>query len=538
MFLSWWNQTERKEKFIQILTFFLFFGASLDLKGVLFGTPMTLAGLYIIYDCMKRKSLEGFYLPARYWLGLAVFMGTIVLASLVLGDGPNILAAFQNLYRCLPFIVIIYLGKQADIKYAALLGSMASVLVSSANMLYLTQYLGIKGRVGAFGNYPNYYASLLAGILPVLFTAFQDVRIRALKKMYFLQGIVALLGLWSLWKTGSRGAMLGLFGGGILMYGVICFYRKRFKQFLTGFTICFALASFVLLAGIPGGEIRYYGDAARLRMLRSCYAMWQDHKLAGVGLANWQKEYATTYLLKEEIEAEALQRYQEWKKAAEQRAAAARKAAAEKKAAEQKKAAVQKAAAAKKAAEQKKTTPQKAPDTKATAPKPKPQLTQAQKAAAARKAAAAKKAAAQKAEAAKKAAAEREAKQIAAWKQGAIKVEAAYVMPHNVPAWFFSATGSIGGAGYVFFVCWYIWMFCNEMKRSDVAWVDVVGFWVFLTITIHGMVDAGIIYKAFARLLYLVMGLSISYYYRAGIQRIPEEGSCSDSKCSQHVGRG
>ena len=473
---NWWNQTGKKEKFIQILVFFLILGASLDLKGWLFGTPMTLAFLFMIYDCVKRKSLAVFYLPVRYWLGFAVFMGTVVLASVLLGDRPSIHMALQNVYWCLPFIVATCLGKQADIKYAARLGAMASVLVSSADQLYLTQYLGIKGRVGAFGKISNYYALLLLGVLPVVFAAFQDGRIRALKKFYILRGIVALLGLWSLWRTGSRGAMIGFLAGGILTYGVICFYQKRFKQFLTGLTVCFALAAFVLLVGIPEGEIRI--DSARLRLLRSSYAMWQDHKLAGIGLANWQKEYTTNYLLKEETEAEGLQRYRRWKKAAEQRAAA------------------------KKAAEQKKSASQKATGTKTTAPKPKPQPSAVQKAAAAQKAAA------QKAEAAK------ETKRVAAWKQAAIKYEMTMVvMPHNVVAWFFSTTGSIGGFGYMVFVCCYIWLFCKEMKRSDVAWIDSVGFWAFLAITIHGMVDAGIIYKQIARLLYLVMGLSISYYF-------------------------
>lgn len=498
MFLSWWNHTDRKEKFIQILSFFLIFGASLDMNGSLFGAPMGLAGCFILYDCIKRKSLAGFYLPIRYWLGLAVFIGTVVLASLILGDGPSIRIAFQNVYWCLPFIVATYLGKQADIKYAVLLGAMASVLVSSANLLYLTQYLGTKGRVGTFGRNPNYYALLVLGVLPVVFAAFQDGRIRALKKFYFLQCIVALLGLWSLWKTGSRGGMFGFLAGGMLTYGVICFYQKRFKQFFNGLTVCFAVVAFVLLAGIPGGEIR--NDAARLRMLRSSYAMWQDHTLAGVGLANWQKEYTTTYLLKEEIEAEVLRQYQAGKKAAEQRADATRKAAAAKKAAEQKKAA---------------------------APKPKPQPSIAQKNIATQNAAA-KKADAQKAEAAK------EAKHIAVLKQAAIRRNTLpHNMPHNVAAWFFSTTGSIGGLGYVFFVCCYIWVFCKEMKRGDVSWIDAVGLWVFLAITIHGMVDAGIIYKAIARLLYLVMGLSISYYCLADIQRIPEEGDDSDS--SGHV---
>lgn len=510
MFLSWWNQTERKEKFIQILVFFLFFGISLDLKNWLFGIPLILTGFLMINDCIKRKSLAVFYLPVRYWLGLAVFMGAVVLASVLLGEWPSISLALQNVYWCLPFIAAVYLGKQADIKYAALLGVIASLLVSFSDLLYLAYYTGLEGRLGAFGKHPNGYAILLLGVLPVVFAAFQDGRIRAYKKYCFLLGIVAVLGLWSLWKTGSRGGIIGFFVGGILIYGVICFYRKRFKQFLTGFAVCIAVMA-LLLVVIAQGQNRGYSDPGRLRMLKSSYAMWQDHKLTGVGLANWHKVYVTNYLLKDEIEAEAVQRYQAWKKAMEQREAAARKAAA-----------------AKKAAEQKKAIPQKAPAPKPAAPKPKPQLTAAQKEAAAKKAAKQKKIAAQKAEAAKKAAAVREAKQIAAWKQAAVEYAmTAHDMPHNVIAWFFSTTGSIGGFGYLFFVCWYILLFCKIMKRSNVSWIDVVGFWVFLAITFHGMLDAGIIHKNVARLLYLVMGLSIGYHCRTDMKQFNKDADNS-----------
>ena len=184
-----------------------------------------------------------------------------------------------------------------------------------------------------------------------------------------------------------------------------------------------------------------------------------------------------------------------------------------------------KAAAAKKSVEQKKAAPQKAP-----APKPKPQLTAAQKEAAAQKAAEQKKIAAQKAEAAKKAAAVREAKQIAASKQAAVKhAMTAHTMPHNVIAWFFSATGTIGGFGYLFFVCWYIGLFCKILKRNNAAWICAAGLWVFLAIAIHGMVDAGIIYKAVARLLYLVMGLSLSYGCIADIKQLSEDNNQSEN---------
>ena len=37
--------------------------------------------------------------------------------------------------------------------------------------------------------------------------------------------------------------------------------------------------------------------------------MWKDHKLLGVGLANWRKEYTTHYVDKEEVRKAAHQYY-------------------------------------------------------------------------------------------------------------------------------------------------------------------------------------------------------------------------------------
>ena len=37
------------------------------------------------------------------------------------------------------------------------------------------------------------------------------------------------------------------------------------------------------------------------------------------------------------------------------------------------------------------------------------------------------------------------------------------------------------------------------------------GLWVFLAINIHGLLDAGITDKGIARLLYLMLGLALSY---------------------------
>lgn len=508
---EWWQGSGTETKTVQVIVFLLAFALSSDISNAAVSIAMGLAGVYIVADCIRKKSLAGFYTAKENWLGIAVFLAAVMLASVLLGDKESIRDAFKYIYWTLPFPIMVYLGKKAEIRYAALGGFLLSVAVTSGNMVWL-HYLVLQGRklavpgggvrLGAFLGNPNLYAMLLIGTFPLLICFLLDKKEQAQQKTWirFLTGAVLALGFWSLWKTGSRGAMAGLFGGGILTCFVICIKQKKLKQFVTGFTVCVTAAAVFLLAGIRGGEYRH-GDVIRMRLIQSSYAMWQDHKLLGVGLSNWRKEYSTQYILKEEIEKDAARQYQEWKKAAEKRAAAARKAEAAKK------------AAAQKAAQQKKTAVQKPPAQKQVVQKPKHQLTPEQKQAAARKA-----------EAARKAAAKREAEQKAWWKKVIFKNESNLPMPHNVVVWFFSTTGVIGGLGYLFFVLYYVHLFCKRMKRNCGTWIIAAGLWAFLAIGLHGLVDAGITNKAAARLVYMVTGLALSYRYSKEKKPLPECG--------------
>ncbi len=508
---TWWNTSSKKEKTAQILVALLIFTYSAYINNASVSIATGLAAAYILYDCYQKKSLSGFRIARENWLGLAVFLGSVLLASLLLGDKPSIHMAFKYVYWALPFLLAAYLGKLADIRYAAAVGALLSVAVTSINVAYLN-YLLLHGhkligpggvpvttRIGAFLSNPNHSAMLLICTLPMLLCYYIDKKLRSNPLAVTISIMVSVLGLWSLWKSGSRGAMIGLFAGGVSVFALFCYFQKQGKLFLKGLTIGVAVVTVVLIAGIQGGN-RTYGDLARLRMWQSSYAMWQDHKLLGIGLANWQKEYADKYILKDEIKLEAQQKYLNWKKAAEKRAVAAKKATEAKKAAEQKK-----------AAERKKTVVKNAPAKKPAAQKPavqkpKPQLTQEQKAAAA-------KAAAQKAEAAKKAAAKREADRIAAWQKAAIKNESSFDMPHNVIAWFFSTTGIIGGVGYLLFVAYYFRLLYSKMKEYSGEWIFYVGLWLFLAITIHGLVDAGITNKETARLFFLILGIVLNLRY-------------------------
>lgn len=463
---NWWNTSSKKDKTVQIIVFLLVFTYSAYINNASISIATGLAGACVLYDCYQKKSFSGFRMARENWLGIAVFLGSVLLASLLLGDKPSIHMAFKYVYWTLPFLLAAYLGKLADIRYAAAAGALLSVAVTSINVAYLNYLLlhGHKlvgpggpivgGRLGAFLSYPTHYALWLTCTLPLLLCFYSNKKLRANLLTAILSFAVTVLGLWSLWKTGSRGGMIALFAGGVSVFAMYCYFQKQGKLFRNGLTVGVAVVAVVLLLGIQGGN-RTYGDFARVRMLQASYTMWQDHKLLGVGLENWQKEYAGKYILKDKIKKEALQRYMDWKKA--QQAAAAKKAAAAKNAAEQ------------------------------------------------------KKAAAQKTEAAKKAAAKREADHIAAWQNAAIKSELSFDMPHNVIAWFFSTTGIIGGIGYLLFVLFYGRLFYSKLKDNPNEWILYVGLWSFLAITMHGLVDAGITNKEAARLLFLILGISLNY---------------------------
>ena len=428
---DWWKQTEPKQKMAQIIVFFMVFGFSTMISGTSHGVPMGLGILYIIYDCIQKRSLSGFAMPGKLWLGVVVFLSSVVLSSVLLGDKPSIHTAFQYVYWILPLLITFYLGRQADIKYAAMGGAILSLLVSSLDMVHVNYLLlqgqkvalPMPGRLGAFFRSPNVHATLLAGVLPLVVCAFRDKKVRFRKWFVALQVAVIVLGIWSLWKTGSRGGMFGFCTGGLFVLLAVHFHEKIgrviFALVLTGAILIFGYVVFGVTPASHG-----YDDTTRLRMLSFSYDMWKDHKWLGVGLENWRKEYMGHYFKEDVVRKAAMQYYMA----------------------------------------QIKKTKEKFSDQKAA---------QVQKA--------------------------------------ALQEESRHNMPHNAIAWFFTTTGSIGGIGYLFFVLFYFYRLLQKLREQPGNWMLAAGLWIFLAMSLHGFVDIGMVEKGIARLLYLMLGLALSY---------------------------
>ncbi|MBO5604030.1 MAG: O-antigen ligase family protein [Acidaminococcaceae bacterium] len=301
-----WLHAETKETiFINLIVFLLFFGISSNINNAYVSIPMGLAWFYLLYDSIKAKSLEGFYMPRENWLGTVVFLLSVITASCLLGDPQSIHIAFKYVYWCVPLLTVWYLAKRTDFLYAAIAGIWFSIAVAAVNIEYLYQlylkgeYIGfIPGRIGAFDAHPNLYAVLLAGSVPLAVLSLAAEKVKTNKILLGVNLIVIVLAFHSLLRTASRGAMLGCVVG---LIGVLFVYysnRYSLKKLLAGLILLMVLFAAFAKMGLPSGMSRGY-DNERILFWKASYAMWQDHKLIGVGLNNWHDKYVNKYITEE-----------------------------------------------------------------------------------------------------------------------------------------------------------------------------------------------------------------------------------------------
>ena len=108
-----------------------------------------------------------------------------------------------------------------------------------------------------------------------------------------------LLGLQGIciYLAQARGAMGALLFGGVLAVAISGFifrqeidFKRLGSKLLVGSSIILICAG--MMYGIQArkvGEIARLQEGERLMMIESSYHMWEDHKLAGIGLDNGEK---------------------------------------------------------------------------------------------------------------------------------------------------------------------------------------------------------------------------------------------------------
>lgn len=365
-------------------------------SGTYFSYALDIFVLFILYDYWTHRKNTW---PAISWkgaqtwlLGVLLFYSLCFISSALLGDGKSIQSVGHITAFSLPFFMLYFLRSRYESDKGVYWGLLLGMLMICLGAFFVpSKYLGL--RMTSFFNHPNDFGGVLELLLP--FAMWYLIKSKQAIIRISLMMLLILM-FYCLWRTESRGAMVALAAGIGLSFFVMAIVQRKaigIKK-LAALTVsaCVVLAAGAgLLYGIQSTRSeRSARGGERIEMLEASYEMWQDHKLLGVGFANWQENYYS-------------ERYHP--------------------------------------------------------------------------------------------------------KSG---IEENLTMPHNMPIYFFSTMGSIGGAGYLAFFIFSFTALYRAAGRTRDKWLAAAALAAFFAFHIHGLVDSTITNKVIARLFYGLMGYSLA----------------------------
>lgn len=333
--------------------------------------------------------------------GMCAFYGAIVLAGFLLGDKESVAKSLEQVWYAVPFFMVYFLQKKYSLDRGikwGIIGGSAFICAFGVGLGILTQ----QARFTSVYTHPNIFGMMLLLLIPFTLYYWRE---EGKSITHYVLLLLVGLEIFCLYKTGSRGAIVGLSLGGILaMCAVAWINRRKFtkgkikKMFIAVLLLIIAGGGlFGIIQSQRVGVAKFGGE--RILMLGASYEMWKDHKLIGVGLANWEKNYYS-----------------------------------------------------------------------------------------------------------------------AAYHPKTGK-EANLSFPHNMPAYLFSTTGIIGGAGYLAFMVLSFWAICKKVAKDKNIVLSLVILTLFFSFFLQGLVDKTLLNRVAVRLYFALMGYYFALDYLPNFQK-------------------
>ena len=263
----------------------------LVIKGMaIYSTAFYLLLVSLIIYSFKRRKFPS--LPDRNLLiAYGFFCVCLLLAGIMQGEYSSIKSSASYVYRTLPFL-LLYFGVSCfgsrEIVYKSFLAAMAANAGIVAYWYF--QVWDRHSRIDIIDG-PNLTIVVLS--LSLIFGLLAVYRYRHKKFVVFIGTISTAILLSGIWWTGSRGGMMGLGVGGLVTYFCHLFAKKkdRFKRPVIVSAIVLIVGSLSVLALTAVLFPRDASDNGRLCIYKSSVQMFIDHPVAGIGYANFTKEY-------------------------------------------------------------------------------------------------------------------------------------------------------------------------------------------------------------------------------------------------------
>ncbi len=280
--------------------FFMFFAGSKAAYSISLGLVI----LYILYQAyiQRKQEIAKNKTVRTFFILYAIFIGGLLAISAVYNINHAFAKAVKFVAYAVPCIVTYLALKDSksvtkNISWGTWLGTICLCVPA------IIEWTGQKGKFRANGSFasPVTFAMLLESMIPLLvillyLTYKGKSKYRSLGLALGSSSLVTAL--ISFFMSRTRGAIVGIIIGLVAMVvarrifsGNMAFYKKKIILFLV-----------LILAGIIGsfGFMLKYAhrsyDMERVLLMHSSIAMWQDHKVLGVGFGNWEHSYHTKYI--------------------------------------------------------------------------------------------------------------------------------------------------------------------------------------------------------------------------------------------------
>lgn len=261
--------------------------------------------LFIYYG--KKKSLPVLG-EKSFFISYGIFATGLLAAAFLLGDNRSIKGTEHFIEFTLPLWVLYLSFQECQKKEASVQwGLLAAMLVLCIPAFRTIATTSANKRIQGDFAQPNNFAMILENSLPflgmLLYNQVNNKNLAGVKKygLSLLFGCAFLAGIIALGFTRSRGGIVGFLLGALIIGLAYWITRKEGmahrKKWLISIAILSICSVSTVLLTLNYFHRRY--DSERILLLRSSYAMWQDHKAYGVGFNNWPLQYKKHYKLKQ-----------------------------------------------------------------------------------------------------------------------------------------------------------------------------------------------------------------------------------------------
>lgn len=277
---------------IFLYTFFIFSRSST--AGISISSALLILSLVLFrseWSQIKRESINSFLLC------YIIFFGALFLAAIITKDTRALDETWRYFTWTIPFFLFYFSFSICSFEKNYISGIILAILTIGFVTFYdiymhLESVSFFKNDIRGYFASHNHLAMVLGITLPVLILFCTHYRRKITNRKWYTLLLTTIIGVFSLYISGSRGGLSGFILGFIALILGKYLLKRKLRYSVAVF--------FLMLVLLAGGAYGVYSstkdfqrsyDKERVLLIESSYAMWNDHKLYGVGFGRWKDEY-------------------------------------------------------------------------------------------------------------------------------------------------------------------------------------------------------------------------------------------------------